>query len=842
MNFPSDLLYLALQQHLAARVIQVQGFPGNALQVSRSILQGCRLSVTFTKLYMLRDLIKLRDKHPQANISIHVDDTSFDTSTDSLEGCAKILVPLAMDFAQQVIAKKLKLSTKGVVVANSAKRAKILSKELASYGIVMKPALPSRDLGITYAAGSRRPAVILDKRLHNVRKRILKIKNLAKISKNAKKLFSGSAYAAATWGHQAAGLVPSQLLRLERQALDATGISAHGRCRLIAVTTVYGLQGTPHARLIRETVNSWFDILTDSNVNLHEVAEAWLVAKRFLYKQRNPTHHVSGIMSNIICMLITLGWVPHAYNYWRDQNGNLWNWKALSNCKTLVYALIKTAHARQLSRAAQHHDGLGIENGINWDYTLRYVRALRKIPNLYSHRAALETIMSGACWPAARVASINPLFSSRCMRCGAEVETSLHTFWTCPANNNLTEEEVTSTQGLIPAAERQANVMPCFWLRGLMPDHMSYIEDEPTTQLIVTYDGPGQPSWGSGTYYGDGSGGEFTSHPLLRRCGVGISTVDAEGSLVFAASMNLPGKYQTVPRAEYFAFFYIINLAEPRANILYVTDHEPLKNVFDKGRDAAAESINHDLLVTVFDLVQEKGLTVSIRWIPSHLEEETLPPDISRIDFLGNQCADKYAKKAARAVSLPLHVTAPVLYRYSLLKRIQKRLAIILCNLPNRPRQPKPPITPRIDVDSVMGQSQHVAYESGSRVWCARCRSSFKRSPVGPLVEWLRSPCSAIGTDVDRPVPLPYEVCHIGNQTVCYSHSLRVLRGLLFCAKCGAISQGGKLGKLGRDCAPPGPYGLRNKKYLLQGRLPPGVSEWLDSSTDGGLLGGLLSG
>ena len=90
MNFPSDLLYLALQQHLAARVIQVQGFSGNTLQVSRSILQGCRLSVTFTKLYMLRDLIKLREKHPQANISIHVDDTFSDTSTDPLEGGANI--------------------------------------------------------------------------------------------------------------------------------------------------------------------------------------------------------------------------------------------------------------------------------------------------------------------------------------------------------------------------------------------------------------------------------------------------------------------------------------------------------------------------------------------------------------------------------------------------------------------------------------------------------------------------------------------------------------------------------------------------------------------------------
>ena len=99
-----------------------------------------------------------------------------------------------------------------------------------------------------------------------------------------------------------------------------------------------------------------------------------------------------------------------------------------------------------------------------------------------------------------------------------------------------------------------------------------------------------------------------------------------------------------------------------------------------------------------------------------------------------------------------------------------------------------------------------------------------------------------MGTDVDRPVFPPYEVCHIGNQTVCCSHSVRVSGGLLFCAKCGAISQGDKLGKLGRDCVPPCPYGLRNKKYLLQDRLPPGVSEWLDSSTDGGLLGGLLSG
>ena len=153
------------------------------------------------------------------------------------------------------------------------------------------------------------------------------------------------------------------------------------------------------------------------------------------------------------------------------------------------------------------------------------------------------------------------------------------------------------------------------------------------------------------------------------------------------------------------------------------------------GRIAAANCINYDLLVPAFDLIREKGLAVNIKWIPSHLDEEALPTNVSLCDFIGNRFADKYAKKAADQYSLPLHITAPILYHSNLIRRIQNRFAIILCNLPNRPKQPKPPKQPKTDIYHYMAISSHVAYEIGGRVRYARCRDSFSCNPREMLLK-----------------------------------------------------------------------------------------------------------
>ena len=61
-ELPMDVLIMALQQHLAPRIIQAQGFCGDPIQIIRSILQGCICSVGFTRAYLMDDMSYLANK------------------------------------------------------------------------------------------------------------------------------------------------------------------------------------------------------------------------------------------------------------------------------------------------------------------------------------------------------------------------------------------------------------------------------------------------------------------------------------------------------------------------------------------------------------------------------------------------------------------------------------------------------------------------------------------------------------------------------------------------------------------------------------------------------------
>ncbi len=72
------------------------------------------------------------------------------------------------------------------------------------------------------------------------------------------------------------------------------------------------------------------------------------------------------------------------------------------------------------------------------------------------------------------------------------------------------------------------------------------------------------------------------------------------------------------------------------------------------GSSSALHSVNRDLFSQVFDHIGAKGLTVRVRWTPSHLSAEELSPEeVTKIDILGNTQADKHAGIAAKRVALP---------------------------------------------------------------------------------------------------------------------------------------------------------------------------------------------
>ena len=85
---------MAMAQHLAPRVLQAGGYSSIPIEVCRSIRQGCILSGCFTRVYLLKDMVKLVEKHPLANATIFVDDTASDTYADTLQETAQIVIPL----------------------------------------------------------------------------------------------------------------------------------------------------------------------------------------------------------------------------------------------------------------------------------------------------------------------------------------------------------------------------------------------------------------------------------------------------------------------------------------------------------------------------------------------------------------------------------------------------------------------------------------------------------------------------------------------------------------------------------------------------------------------------
>ena len=154
-----------------------------------------------------------------------------------------------------------KLSPKAAIVA-SYKQVSKLNRVFTSQGVYFKVVKEHRDLGVSYSASLSRPFEIVKNRLNKSKSRLGKIKSIAKINKKAKTIFSTSYLPAATWGHPACGITPTRIVQLERDALDACGLTKSGRCRSTGLVLHYGLMGTPMARLLRDTFFNWCQVVT----------------------------------------------------------------------------------------------------------------------------------------------------------------------------------------------------------------------------------------------------------------------------------------------------------------------------------------------------------------------------------------------------------------------------------------------------------------------------------------------------------------------------------------------------------------------------------------------------
>ena len=353
-------------------------------------------------------------------------------------------------------------------------------------------------------------------------------------------------------------------------------------------------------------------------------------------------------------------------------------------------------------------------------------------------------------------------------------------------------------------------------------------ENSPIDETSYTYINPDEFSVVSGVYYGDASGGTHTKYPDIRRVGCAFIAIDSKDQLRFGAHFPLPGEHQTVARGELFALVCLLKHAKNLSDIVFVTDNKGVKDMFDKGPKEAAFSSNCDLFRETFQIIFNKALKVTVRWMPSHLDTKpnvVRPSDVTDSDIVGNKFADEYAGLSAEAFQVPLNIAIQCKYYYKLVKRIQKRIIAVISNLPERKNKMTVKTTKELEktLEERIKESKHSIQRTSNRIYCTVCKNDFKVSDQS-LHPWLRSSCTKVDYD-SKPNRISNELLHVGNQNVHSTHKLSVHRGLVYCHKCGCRA-GSHLKNLARECEPPSAYGRESLSAIANDVLPPNLAEW----------------
>ena len=162
--------------------------------------------------------------------------------------------------------------------------------------------------------------------------------------------------------------------------------------------------------------------------------------------------------------------------------------------------------------------------------------------------------------------------------------------------------------------------------------------------------------------------------------------------------------------------------------------------------------------------------------------------------------------------------------------KIQRRLATILLNLPDRTNnKPKPKPIPRVHLDHLLENTSHKVVNLANRVRCTKCYNSFSLNDAA-CKAWLQTSCFPNQVPT-APAPRPFPVLldeqiHLGNQISHISHKLVKFRGLIYCSACGCRFGNNQMRGLARQCEPPTDAGEALLKSVLNNKPPAGYTNW----------------
>ncbi|CAK0817692.1 unnamed protein product, partial [Prorocentrum cordatum] len=220
--------------------------------------------------------------------------------------------------------------------------------------------------------------------------------------------------------------------------------------------------------------------------------------------------------------------------------------------------------------------------------------------------------------------------------------------------------------------------------------------------------------------------------------------------LAAGAIATLPGRRQTVPRGEIFAF--VLALEQLETDIHYVTDNMPLLNGWNAQRWLhLGKGANSDLWARIGrSLLAHPDRQVGVTWTPSHQEDEG-EPMISHFLAAGNCCADRLASLGAEAAAASASRSTPHADRWDVIASQVRRRArrALLDAAGGDPWLSERPAAEQVARPSALQRaiddSPHQLVTLGQGKWkCLLCRQNF---PAATLREAAASACAAAEAD-----------------------------------------------------------------------------------------------
>ena len=402
------------------------------IRATRGITAGSGLATTEMRLVMINIVDRALQVYPSVTPTLFVDDLSAESV--AVERHIKHhLVGFVHMVCRRIKADGMEVSTsKSVSTASDDKLGQEIAELLAQHGV--KSTRKTKSLGTGLGSGVRPNASVINKRLKQFRKKIVRFRMLKKAGVDTAKVLRTGGVAALPYGQATAGTAPTTLLQ-QRRAVAAAAAPASGLAGQNIDLALMLADGSAAGRVDpayeahAQPIGHWAQAVWNGWLPMKHLLQLVADAKVRLDKARQPWMVVYGPSAAFVCTAARLQWtVCDAVNVITDEGRRL---KLNLDPPAVVVKAAHEAVRRWGWRSIEnvHHSlaASGTGRGAVMDPIWKLLRSRENSrawnPSL---RGALRSAIANRQWPQARAFKAGFASHAKCLFCvhGARKDSS----------------------------------------------------------------------------------------------------------------------------------------------------------------------------------------------------------------------------------------------------------------------------------------------------------------------------------------------------------------------------------------------------------------------------------